>query len=100
MNKNVLAVFAAVCGLFMVSCDTPSDLRPEEKVSVDFVEPGTRNTHNLSTTNPPMHEEQKGEVLLNHDPIGPNEAEANQANKADSVDQPGNITTGKDSLKN
>ncbi|MCP2043049.1 hypothetical protein [Pontibacter sp. HSC-36F09] len=48
MNKNVLAVFAAVCGLFMISCDTPKDLRPEVKVSNDTVPPGTRGTYNVS----------------------------------------------------
>ncbi|MCX2740637.1 hypothetical protein [Pontibacter anaerobius] len=48
MNKNVTAVFAAVCGLFMASCGTSSDLRPDEKVSVDTVEPGTRETFNVS----------------------------------------------------
>lgn len=48
MNKNVTAVFAAVCGLFMFSCGTPSDLRPGEKVSTDTVEPGTRKTFNVS----------------------------------------------------
>ncbi|WP_266203550.1 hypothetical protein [Pontibacter kalidii] len=48
MNKNVTALFAAACGLFMASCGTPSDLRPNEKVSTDFVEPGTRKTFNVS----------------------------------------------------
>jgi hypothetical protein len=48
MNKNVLAVFTAVCGLFMVSCDTPKDLRPGAKVSTNSVPPGTRSTNNVS----------------------------------------------------
>lgn len=48
MNKNVLAVFSAVCGLAMVSCDTPKDNRPSSKASVDYVQPGTRNTYNVS----------------------------------------------------
>lgn len=60
MNKNVIAIFAAVSGLFMAtSCETPKDLRPEDKVSVDFVEPGTRNTYNIGKVNevyPPSHE--------------------------------------------
>ncbi|WP_162054116.1 hypothetical protein [Pontibacter pamirensis] len=59
MNKNITAVFAAICGLFMASCDTPSDLRPEDKVSVDYVEPGTRNTFNIGKVNevyPPSDE--------------------------------------------
>lgn len=53
MNKNVIAVFAAVCGLFMASCGTPSDLRPGEKVSTEYVEPGTRNTFNVSDAGSP-----------------------------------------------
>jgi hypothetical protein len=48
MNKNVLAVFAAVCGLVMISCDTPKDLRPGAKVSNDTVAPGMRSTYNVS----------------------------------------------------
>ncbi len=32
----------------MASCGTPSDLRPGEKVSTDYVEPGTRKTFNVS----------------------------------------------------
>ncbi|MFD2246805.1 hypothetical protein [Pontibacter ruber] len=78
MNKNVLAVFAAVCGLFMVSCDTPKDLRPGAKVSVDYVEPGTRNTHNVGKVNEvhgkETHEEKK-EVMPNAD-LGGNTIQA------------------------
>ncbi|MBF8963325.1 hypothetical protein I0P70_08715 [Pontibacter sp. FD36] len=48
MNKNVLAVFSAVCGLAMISCDTPKDNRPSGKASVDYVQPGTRSTNNVS----------------------------------------------------
>jgi len=53
MNKNVITVFAAACGLFMVSCGTPSDYRPENKVSVDYVEPGTRSTFNVTDAGAP-----------------------------------------------
>ncbi|WP_018476292.1 hypothetical protein [Pontibacter roseus] len=48
MTKNILAVLAAGCGLFMTSCETPKDYRPESKVSVDYVQPGTRSTYNVS----------------------------------------------------
>lgn len=48
MNKNVLAVFSAVCALAMISCDPPKDDRPSAKVSVDYVQPGTRSTYNVS----------------------------------------------------
>ena len=72
MNKNIVAAFTAVCALTIVSCDTPKDLRPENKVSVDFVEPGTRNTHNVDAVNAVHGEEHKDEVMLNHD-AGANE---------------------------
>ncbi|MFT2009753.1 hypothetical protein ACMA1I_13820 [Pontibacter sp. 13R65] len=70
MNKNVVAVLAAACGVVMIaSCDTPKDLRPETKVSVDYVQPGTRNTHNVGAVNEVHgHGEQHEEVLPNHDP--------------------------------
>jgi len=61
MNKSITAVFAAACGLAMASCDTPKDLRPEDKVSLDFVEPGTRSTYNVGAVNevhPPAHDEE------------------------------------------
>ncbi|MBX0334360.1 hypothetical protein K3G39_14045 [Pontibacter sp. HSC-14F20] len=55
MNKNVLAVFAAVCGLFMISCDTPKDDRPSAKASVDYVQPGARSTNNVSDMGGEVH---------------------------------------------
>lgn len=67
MNKNIIAVGMAACGLFMASCDTPKDLRPEDKVSVDFVEPGTRSTYNVGKVNeiyPPAHD---GEIMPDRD---------------------------------
>ncbi|WP_299818205.1 hypothetical protein [uncultured Pontibacter sp.] len=75
MNKNIIAVFAAACGLFMASCDTPKDLRPGEKVSTDYVEPGTRNTFNVSdagNAEVAAHGVKQGhtdkeEVMPNHD---------------------------------
>lgn len=72
MNKNILAVFVAGCALTMVSCDTPKDLRPEAKVSVDFVEPGTRSTFNVGKVNEVYEESDEQELLPNHDP-GANE---------------------------
>jgi hypothetical protein len=73
MNKNVLAVFAAVCGLFMISCDTPKDLRPGAKVSNDTVPPGTRKTNNVSDAGGDVAaygaegQSTKKEVMPNHD---------------------------------
>ncbi|MBC5994063.1 hypothetical protein [Pontibacter cellulosilyticus] len=87
MNKNVIAVFAAVCGLFMASCDTPKDLRPGEKVSADMVEPGTRSTFNVSDAGDPeiaaggavQAPADKEQVMPNHDLGG------NTIQKGDSV---------------
>lgn len=87
MNKNVIAVFTAVCGLFMASCGTPSDQRPGEKVSVDLVEPGTRNTFNVSDAGEPevaadgtvQHEETREEVIPGRERGG------NEINPADST---------------
>ncbi|QCR23938.1 hypothetical protein [Pontibacter sp. SGAir0037] len=67
MNKNVLAVFAAVCGLMVVSCDTPSDKRPETKVSVDKVAPGQRNTPNVSDRGAGQSNTHRDDVMMNHD---------------------------------
>lgn len=72
MNKNILATCVAVFTLAMVSCDTPSDLRPEDKVSVDYVEPGTRYTHNVGKNNEVHGETHKEEVMPDRD-LGGNE---------------------------
>ena len=37
----------------MASCGTPSDLRPGETVSTEYVEPGTRKTFNVSDAGTP-----------------------------------------------
>lgn len=72
MNKNVLVALVAGFAFAMVSCDTPSDLRPETKVSVDYVEPGTRNTFNIGKNNEVYGESHKGEVMPDRD-LGGNE---------------------------
>lgn len=53
MNKNIIALFVAASGLVVASCDTPKDLRPDNKVSTDMVEPGTRSTFNVSDAGAP-----------------------------------------------
>ncbi|WP_162428157.1 hypothetical protein [Pontibacter pudoricolor] len=91
MNKNVIAVCAAICGLFMASCDTPKDLRPGEKVSTDYVEPGTRKTFNVSDAGldgeaahgKATHEE----VMPNHD------AGANSIQPGDSINEAAETNT-------
>ena len=95
MNKNVIAVFAAVCGLFMASCDTPKDQRPGEKVSVDYVEPGTRSTFNVSDAGNAEVAEggavqggtTHGEVMPNHD------AGANTIEPGDSINEAAETNT-------
>ncbi len=81
MNKNITAVFAAVCGLFLASCDTPKDLRPDDKVSVDTVAPGTRNTDHTVTAEAAGHGSQHSEVMPNHDAGG------NTIEKGDSIEE-------------
>jgi hypothetical protein len=97
MNKNVIAVFAAACGLSMASCDTPKDLRPEDKVSVDLVEPGTRNTHNVGGVNEvhPNTKEEHQEVMPNHD-SGDNE----MLQPGDSIREAGETNTKAGATKN
>lgn len=72
MNKNVLAVFAAFCGLVMISCDTPKDLRPEAKVSNSTVPPGTRNTYNVSDAGGEAHTVHTNEGQGTHQNVMPN----------------------------
>ncbi len=67
MNKNVIVVFAAVCGLSMMSCGDFSDLRPDKKVSVDVVEAGMRSTHNIGGAHDEYGQSKKQEVIPDHD---------------------------------
>lgn len=89
MNKNVLAVFAAVCGLAMVSCDTPSDQRPGTKVSVDYVAPGQRNSPNLSDIGVGQRNTHGEDVIMNHDP-GANTIEAGDSIPEEATTNPEN----------
>ena len=89
MNKNVIAVCAAVCGLFMASCDTPKDQRPGEKTSVDYVEPGTRSTFNVSDAG--AAEVAEGGAVqgdVTHEEVMPNhDAGANDLSPGDSINE-------------
>ncbi|NDK54928.1 hypothetical protein [Pontibacter fetidus] len=101
MNKNVIAVFAAACGLFMASCDTPKDQRPGEKVSTDYVEPGTRKTFNVSDAGTAevaeggavQGETTHQEVMPNHD------AGANTIQPGDSVSEAAETNTAAGAIK-
>ncbi|MDX5418803.1 MAG: hypothetical protein LPK09_06280 [Hymenobacteraceae bacterium] len=87
MNKNVLAVFAAVCGLFMISCGTSSDQRPSTKVSVSTVPAGMRSTYNVSDAAGEVGHAAHGHEA-GHDQIMPNhDAGVNTIEKGDSISE-------------
>ncbi|WP_181307327.1 hypothetical protein [Rufibacter sp. XAAS-G3-1] len=67
MIKNTLSVFALAGALLLASCSSqPSDLRPETKVTTDYVPPGMRNnTSNIDNVS--QAEETREDVLINHD---------------------------------
>jgi hypothetical protein len=95
MNKNVIAVCAAVCGLFMSSCDIPKDLRPSDKASVDYVEPGTRNTFNVSDAG--KAEIAEGGIIqgdVEHERVMPNHDQgANTIQPNDSINEAAETNT-------
>lgn len=66
MIKNTLSVLALASSLMMVSCSSePSDLRPETKVSSDYVPPGQRNnTYNIDNA---QDREVHDDVFINHE---------------------------------
>ncbi len=68
MTKRILTIAFAVGSLSLAACSSePSDLRPEKKVSLDAVPPGTRSTPNLdNAANKSAHDTQQ-QVQLNHD---------------------------------
>ena len=52
--KKTLSFLLPAALLALASCSTePSDWRPDKKVSVDMVEPGTRETDNFDQTHEP-----------------------------------------------
>ena len=69
MTKRILSLALIAGSFYLVSCSSePSDLRPENKVSVDKVAPGTRSTPNLdNAADNSGHDQQKAGVQLNHD---------------------------------
>ncbi|MEJ8804345.1 hypothetical protein [Pontibacter sp. H249] len=103
MNKNVIAVFAAVCGLFMASCDTPKDLRPGEKVSTDFVAPGMRSTFNVSDAGDDeatMHKGDHSETEVKEVQVMPNhDMGDNTIQPGDSVREEGETNTAAGAIK-
>lgn len=69
MTTKALTLALALGTAFLGACSSePSDFRPENKVSVDSVPPGTRSTGNLDNAadNSP-HDNPRADVMLNHD---------------------------------
>ncbi|PIQ21030.1 MAG: hypothetical protein COW65_11520 [Cytophagales bacterium CG18_big_fil_WC_8_21_14_2_50_42_9] len=68
MTKRILTLALIVSGFSLVACSSePSDLRPEFKVSVDKVPPGTRSSPNLDNATDNSGHDQQQNVQLNHD---------------------------------
>ncbi|MDB5263378.1 MAG: hypothetical protein JWQ14_2661 [Adhaeribacter sp.] len=93
MIKRILTLVITFGSLSLAACSSePSDLRPEKKVSLDAVPPGTRSTPNLDNAANNSGHDQQDDAMLNHDP-GANQMEVNttvpkkeKANDADSVE--------------
>ncbi|GHA61706.1 hypothetical protein [Pontibacter akesuensis] len=68
MKKGKAKLLAIAGTIILVSsCGTPSDLRPEDKVSVEYVEPGTRSTYNIGKVNEVHPPSDEGEVMPDRD---------------------------------
>ena len=75
MNKSVLAAFA-VASILSACSSHPSDFRPGNKVSVDAVAPGTRETdiYNLNGQGTASHEgHDTGAEAIDHPAAGHDE---------------------------
>jgi len=68
MIKKSISVLAVASTLLMASCSSePSDLRPETKVSDDYVPPGMRNNTSNIDNSRADDEVTQPDVQLNHD---------------------------------
>src|SRR3712207_377676 len=95
MTKRILTIACVIGSLSLAACSSePSDLRPEAKVSMDAVPPGTRSTDNLDNAADKSAHDTQQKVQLNHDEHS-NEIEG----KAKSVDKK-EETTAKDAVEN
>lgn len=95
MTKRILTIAFVIGSLSLAACSSePSDFRPEKKVSLDAVPPGTRSTPNLdNAANRSPHDTQQ-KVQLNHD-----EHSNEISGKAKSIDKK-EETTAKDAVEN
>jgi hypothetical protein len=68
MTKRILTIAITIGSLSLAACSSePSDLRPELKVSVDAVPPGTRTSPNLDNAADVSSHDTQQKVQLNHD---------------------------------
>ena len=95
-NKLFTLVLALGTTAIMACSSEPSDLRPENKVSVDYVPAGTRNSPNLdNAADNSAHDDPRQDVNINHD------EHANQAlDKPNEQVQDSTKTTQKDAVEN
>lgn len=69
MTKNLLLSALAVASLALNACSgEPSDLRPEAKVSIDEVAPGSRSTDNFDQGTAAEAHQAKGGAIA--EPVG------------------------------
>lgn len=69
MTTKAFTLALVLGAAFMVACSSePSDLRPDKKVSVDYVPAGTRDSPNLDNADDnSAHDNPRQDVNLNHD---------------------------------
>jgi len=95
MTKRILTLALIVSGISLAACSSePSDFRPESKVSVDLVPPGTRSSPNLDNAADNSGHDQQQKVQLNHD------EHANAINKDGKAMGKEEETVNKDSVTN
>lgn len=96
MITKALLLALAMSTAFMVACSSePSDLRPGNKVSVDYVPPGTRSSGNLDSPANEQHHNPRPDVMLNHDEHENKSLDQPNAQVTDSAK-----TTRKDAVEN
>ncbi len=84
--KKPLLLLAPAALLFLASCSSePSDWRPEQKVSVDQVPPGTRVSDNFDQHTSAAPSDEKGGAIATPHPILQGNLERRAAPKAGAV---------------
>ena len=84
--KKQLLLLAPVALLFLASCSSePSDWRPEDKVSLDLIPPGTRPSDNFDQKTSAAPSDEKGGAIATPSPVVSGNLEGRAAPKAASV---------------